>query len=58
MAQTQAEYPAQSYTAATVEGHPPPPAGYPGSECAASQQQPQAHGEITNRSGQGFWEGW
>ncbi|KAI3856603.1 hypothetical protein MKX03_036827 [Papaver bracteatum] len=57
MAQAQAAYPPpQSYTSATVEGYPPP-AGYPGSENSGGQEQSQAPGATTNRSGQGFWEG-
>ncbi|RZC48269.1 hypothetical protein C5167_041228 [Papaver somniferum] len=62
-AQPQAAYPPQSYP--TVEGYPPPgayaappPAGYPGAEYAGGQEQPQAPGATTNRSGQGLWEGW
>ncbi|RZC47153.1 hypothetical protein C5167_040079 [Papaver somniferum] len=66
MAQAQAAYPPpRSYPAATVEGYPPPgayaappPAGYPVAEYAGGQGQFQAPGATTNRSGQGFWEGW
>ncbi|KAI3911131.1 hypothetical protein MKX01_039734 [Papaver californicum] len=63
MAQAQAvdPPPPQSYPPApAVEGYPPPgayaappPAEYPG----FGQQQPQAPGATTSRSGQGFWEG-